>query len=527
MHSASGNRHQLLILLAVAAILRGGVAWQGAIEHFDEGVYATNLYCENSGYQYPDQHLYAPPLWPALLEWTLLLTGSWTAAPIWCTALLGIGLVWWVERLGREWFDPQVGLAAGWLVATNDFLLAYSGTALTDTPLAVCLVATLVTGQRGLKTGSWIQLAQAMGWGALAWWIKYNGWLPLAMLGAGVAGYVVFDPEGRLAGRSLCLRWGLLAAGTCLLWSPLLRLLEPLGGYASVAANHRGYFGGWRLWLPALQSQLLTQWHYLGATTLLGLTAAWLTAVRPISTAGQQQLHPTGGDRFPRWLLAAWVCSLLLAIPLYRPYPRLWVPLQPGLCLLLAIGLVEAARQWTAPRLRNMVCAALVVLAAIVAVVGKFPAWQSRHGLQQTARQLLSELPTVIDRLPRSQASGTAAVVYVLGDPALFFQLSAAESPLSLIIQPIGDYATAFAGPSDPRLPNLLVTGLQAHRDHPELLSKAVPGLRLLIEYHWTPSDLVLLDDGPPDSLPDRRQQMVRVWQMVVPGPALESETAP
>ena len=38
-----------------------------AIEHFDEGVYASNLlFPDHNVYRYPDRHLYAPSLVPAL-----------------------------------------------------------------------------------------------------------------------------------------------------------------------------------------------------------------------------------------------------------------------------------------------------------------------------------------------------------------------------------------------------------------------------------------------------------------------------
>ena len=48
-----------------------------AIEHFDEGVYASNLYCGHLDppFAYPMRHLYAPPLFPALLEWAQILAG--------------------------------------------------------------------------------------------------------------------------------------------------------------------------------------------------------------------------------------------------------------------------------------------------------------------------------------------------------------------------------------------------------------------------------------------------------------------
>ena len=44
-----------------------------AVEHFDEGVYASNIWFgPEAGYQYPMRRLYAPPLLPSLIEWSLI-----------------------------------------------------------------------------------------------------------------------------------------------------------------------------------------------------------------------------------------------------------------------------------------------------------------------------------------------------------------------------------------------------------------------------------------------------------------------
>src|SRR5688572_10801156 len=59
-----------------------------SIEHFDEGVYASNLYCGqlDPPFAYPMRHLYAPPLFPAILEWAQILAGQ--SAVMWVNVLL-------------------------------------------------------------------------------------------------------------------------------------------------------------------------------------------------------------------------------------------------------------------------------------------------------------------------------------------------------------------------------------------------------------------------------------------------------
>ncbi len=90
-----------------------------AVEHFDEGVYASNLYCPPQ-YQYPARYLYAPPLLPSLLEWFLILGGTPVAAMA-VNVLAGsltVTSVWWVTRDG---FGPVAALAATTLAATSGF----------------------------------------------------------------------------------------------------------------------------------------------------------------------------------------------------------------------------------------------------------------------------------------------------------------------------------------------------------------------------------------------------------------------
>ena len=100
-------------LWAVVAITLLGAAVRFAfpsamtIEHFDEGVYASNLLFPDQDFHYPDRHLYAPSLVPALIEWSIILFGDKGIAPMLPSLLFGtltIPLIWWV---GRQWFGPD------------------------------------------------------------------------------------------------------------------------------------------------------------------------------------------------------------------------------------------------------------------------------------------------------------------------------------------------------------------------------------------------------------------------------------
>ncbi|HUQ69840.1 MAG TPA: hypothetical protein VM165_09975, partial [Planctomycetaceae bacterium] len=74
------------------AILRMGGFSELALEHYDEGVYASNLvFLTDEGGQFPGRPMFAPPLWPAVIEW---FTIGWrivaATSPRWLPMLPGI-----------------------------------------------------------------------------------------------------------------------------------------------------------------------------------------------------------------------------------------------------------------------------------------------------------------------------------------------------------------------------------------------------------------------------------------------------
>src|SRR5678816_2922850 len=63
-------RRELVLLAAILTIgasLRIATVATSAVEHFDEGVYASNIYFGPPDYSYPMLRFYAPPLLPALI----------------------------------------------------------------------------------------------------------------------------------------------------------------------------------------------------------------------------------------------------------------------------------------------------------------------------------------------------------------------------------------------------------------------------------------------------------------------------
>jgi len=278
----------------VAALFLTGIAvragWPSrlAVEHFDEGVYASNIFFsgDKGDEHYPDQHLYAPPLVPFLIECAMLVLGPSNLAAMVVNIAIGsltIPLVWWVAR---RWFGPVAGLASATLVALDDVHIVFSRTALTDIPLCFWLVAAVYCFWESLTTGSRIALVAAGVATALAWWTKYNGWLPLAI---GLAGLIAWQLAGhccaaraepdRRPNVDQILRpltqslgnWAVMAAIAVSIWAPWLWSLQPKGGYSRVAENHRGYLVGLTGWWDSLSLQAAKLGRLEGALSFLSV----------------------------------------------------------------------------------------------------------------------------------------------------------------------------------------------------------------------------------------------------------------
>ena len=494
------------------SVLRVAYPSRMAIEHFDEGVYASNIWFgAEQGFEYPARYLYAPPLLPAAIEWTMIVAGmvgapSDGATPMIPCLLAGIAMIvslWWV---GRNWFGPSAGVACSWLVAGSDLHCSYSRSAMTDVPVCLLILWAVYFFPKALAGGKPRDLALAAAFTALAWWTKYSGWLPLAIASSGCVAWQLFQPRLRRHPGLLCQRF-LIAMGLALiLWSPVLLGLQKHGGYSAVASNHRQYMHGLTGWTKSASRQLLVTGLYdslLSAPyeALVGSSSMELTI--PAESGEESKKGPVKiplqslllldqdslsrllspdlneADRssfkpkllenafipwlllevFPvvliifalggtltsivvadsdqaglsAWLLLAWICGLLLSTPFYHPYPRLILP------LLVAVWLgVGAAIQflghrshlavrsspvptWESKWPEIMLVGGLLASTLTRCQLGTFHAWQDRSSLSRAAATISSRI--------RSETK-LDSIVYVMGEPALFFHLKAAGLPL-------------------------------------------------------------------------------------------------
>lgn len=245
----------LALILMTAVTLRVAHSGRMTVEHFDEGVYASNLSAgEFYDYRFPNRHLFAPPLLPALAEWSQVACGRDACCMMLANLLAGcltVVLTWWVAR---GWFGRQAGLAAAALSAMSDFHVLYSRTLLTDPLLGFWMLLAVYLIWRYYRHPDIFGMLLAGLATALAWWTKYNGWLPLAIGLAGLLGWMVFERPPWEIARKLLLGWCGIAIVAFVAWSPVLWDL-PTGGYAAVAENHRRYFVGLSGWFDSLLQQ--------------------------------------------------------------------------------------------------------------------------------------------------------------------------------------------------------------------------------------------------------------------------------
>ena len=152
-------RQELMLVIAVCIL--GGLfrclfLSDTAIEHFDEGVYASNLwFSPEQGAEYPGRYYYAPPLFPFLIEWSMIFLGSGAWATFLPSLLLGmatIPLIWWVAR---NWFGPAAGLVAAILASCSDLHLIYSRAALTDVGLGFFLLLSVYLIWKSYLSQDW------------------------------------------------------------------------------------------------------------------------------------------------------------------------------------------------------------------------------------------------------------------------------------------------------------------------------------------------------------------------------------
>jgi dolichyl-phosphate-mannose-protein mannosyltransferase len=488
------ERVLLAVVLLVGIALRLVAFSRAAVEHFDEGVYASNIYFGPPDYAYPQQRFFGPSLLPALIEAGMIAGLPANVAALLPSFIAGCATIvalWW---FGRSWFGTEAGLAAAALLALSNFHIAFTTTALTDVLLGLWLVLAIDAIARSLAGTDYRWAIGAGIYTGLAWWTKYNGWLPLAIEATTLPFlWILVRPP-----RKILVHWlgcfavtGLVAA---VVWTPYYLSLESQGGYAPIAANHARYLVGLSGWLDAARRQAAAlatlespldkasfvvaitaavlarrtgarRWASIAWSVLVALAAIVLTNVVLIAIIATVRLsgwvlslgprrrsdNPANPRVFAASLLCVWFGGLFFTVPLYTPYLRLMLPWFLAICLAAGWGAESVANFHNFRELfqkspwRRVALFAVVALAGIIVALLKpgRPSWQlgtseignDRTGVLKLAREIEA-------RLGHEQSR----VIYVYGEPAMFFQLRAAGEQFVAPVADVPDQAVSKDG---------------------------------------------------------------------------------
>ncbi len=529
----------LVVAVLAGFLLRGLFPGRIAVEHFDEGVYASNLVAgESYEFAYPSRHLFAPPLLPGIIEWSQVALGVGDIASVAVNLLAGGLTVWLVGFVAGRWFGTPAGLAAAALAALSGIHILYSRTALTDPLLCLWLAAAVFAIWCSLADGdkSWAVVAGLLT--GLAWWTKYNGWLPLAIGVAGATAWLLtLRDRKRIVPTIVCL---LIIVGTAVLaWVPVWYQLP--GGYGPVAANHRQYVVGAAGWFDSLGRQLIHHRQLDGLSGSLSLGVATLAAAASLGygrkpavlalAAGLWGLatiscssvvlaaiavywmwrnvrirpadsEPSDGQaarQLAVWLLVAWIAGLTVATPLYTPYPRITLPWLVAIWLAGGAGIAMFAaaigerteESATTTRVAWAAVCCGVLLAVLPWFWGTRPAavaWQDRRGMARLAAAIKDDVERRLDE--RGVSRGADFVLDVYGEPSLYFQLRSQGVDLAL---PVSSLRFAQPDAPVPEYPTFLIAGPHADAT-PQFADQfltAQPRLTLVKEYEFLPSELV------------------------------------
>ncbi|MEM7810930.1 MAG: glycosyltransferase family 39 protein [Planctomycetota bacterium] len=470
-------------IVLLGAVLRLWDVGSVAVEHFDEGVYASNIFFDEAeGGRYPFRFLYAPPLLPAAIEWCTVFLGPEGVAPFLPALACGTGLIAMTWRACRGWFGPPAGLTAAAFVAVDPFLILYSRTALTDVPVTFFIFAVVWAFERAVGLRTWKSLLLAGSLTGLAWWTKYNGWLPLAICGAGAAADVVWrflrrDDSWRPWAGRVVKSWLVVTAVAVACFVPIVVGLQPHGGYAAVAENHRQYVVGFPGWIDAAGRQVANLKVLDPAFGPLIPMSLGIAGVVSAVLASRR-------SRLATWFVAAALIGLTVAVPLYTPYPRLlvtwrltcWLGVAAGCGVLVGrfgrrvdIAVLILAVAWPITGLLTAASGATLVKVPNVAYDAEGNKAVGRRSMRVASEAILKIIED--DGFVTRAADAPARfIIYVYADPALFFGLAVGQDE--------GRYAVFPASDEDldgfvdvPGVPTYLVFGPQAFWNHPYRLS--------------------------------------------------------
>ncbi|HET6327869.1 MAG TPA: glycosyltransferase family 39 protein [Planctomycetaceae bacterium] len=256
---------------------------------------------------------------------------------------------------------------------------------------------------------------------------------------------------------------------------------------------------------------LLVAWIGFGAVFVLLFLAFVGFATLGRSSAADQDDDKRRARNLAGWLLAAWFIGLFVAVPLYKPYPRLVMPwlvcawIATGACIDQVLTRATARRAardagraapagfawrlWL-PLLGSVAMLAVGIVSRMsLARTQDIPGWQDRAVRARVIKKAAAFASKLAPGRP---------LFLVYGEPALFFDLAIdnanPQPPLG------GDFS--FLGPGQKPLPQpAYLLAYSGTADFDKLIAPYEGKLKLEAVFHDTPSDLVLLDTYSPADL--------------------------
>lgn len=337
---------QELVLAAILFFMSAFLRWwhldREAVDHFDEGVYSSVLWYDGqTGNAYPAREFYAPPGLPFCIRLSSWIPGLNPQAPLVPALLFGTltPLTFWL--VARRWFGVPAGLFALSICGLSEFHILYSRMAMTDVPALFWILVAVGLGVEAVASGS-VRMSIASGAACgIAWWFKYTGWLPLAILCSGSLTWWIWVGRRSTSILRLMKTLVIISMTALAVFSPWWWQLQSVGGYSAISQHHAGFVGGWDQWSRNLGEQFACQFWldgFFGATSLgLGMLAASLVRWRA-SIGSTWNLGKPGGEGRSRnnacvFLIFRFVAA---AAGLWIVTLRIWTPLM--LCCLAAGG---------------------------------------------------------------------------------------------------------------------------------------------------------------------------------------------
>ena len=180
--------------------------------------------------------------------------------------------------LARAWFGKAAGIFIAAIVSLSDFHVIYSRMAMTDVPCLLWIVGSVYLGTLAIQRQSFRTAAFSGFVCGLAWWTKYTGWLPLAILFSGTSLWWIWTGRKQVGALRTLQLLGTIAVTAAVTFAPWWWHLQSVGGYSAVAANHVSYLGGWNAWTQNLAAQLTCQFWLDGTCGSISLGLGMIAA---------------------------------------------------------------------------------------------------------------------------------------------------------------------------------------------------------------------------------------------------------